>query len=99
MAHAVHRTKHRVRLAEDATEPSGAVVDATVVVDELAVGPLDEVPEVTDEVRPPPDVRDPLATEIEGRGTAGRGGNLSRDPGSEHVPRVPRIPRRGREAR
>ena len=65
MAHAVDGAEHGVGPTENPSEPPGAFIHTAVVVDELAVGLLDEVSEVSDEPRPASDVRDASSAEVE----------------------------------
>ena len=84
MAYAVHGTQDGVGLTEDSAEPSGAVVDPAVMVNELSVRAPDDAPEVTDQPGPAPHVRDPAATEIERRTTTLERFIRFPTPGSQH---------------
>ena len=65
VAHAVHGTQDDVGLAEDAAELTFMVLDASVVVDEVAVQPLHERAEMADDSGPTADVGDPSSAEID----------------------------------
>jgi len=81
VAHPIDGAEHGVGLAEDPSEPRGAVVDPAIVVDELAVRLVNETAEVTDEPRPASDVRDAPAAEVEQWLESAN----ARDAGAEHV--------------
>ena len=65
MTDAVDRAEDNVGLTENATELPFVVLDASIMMDEVAVQPLHELAEVTDDSRSASDVRNPASAEID----------------------------------